>query len=193
MIKDIIKVKNICLKKKNNKLIFLHCVSKYPPKFSETNLNFMQTIKLKTNNLVGFSDHSIGYHLAIAAVSLGASVIEKHVTLNRKLNGPDHKFSMHFDEFKEMTDRIRETEISFGTGNKNFLLKDVQKLKKFVEKKAFARRNIKKGELLNHSNIIWLRCNKTGISKSNNLINKGIFAKKNISNNKLISISDIVK
>ena len=118
LIKDILEVKKLCMKNLNNKLVFLHCVSKYPTSYKEANLNFINTLKKITGNLVGFSDHSLGYHMAIAAVTMGVCVLEKHVSINRKNKGPDHYFSMHFDEFEEMVKKIREIEQAFGSGKK---------------------------------------------------------------------------
>ena len=134
--KEIKFIKDLCFKYKNRKLVFLHCVSKYPTAYKETNLIFLNKLKQLTGCLVGFSDHSQGYHLPIAAVTLGASIIEKHVTKNRNSKGPDHHFAMHFNEFKEMVLRIREVESAFGDSIKSSLQK-LSKYKNNIIKKLF--------------------------------------------------------
>lgn len=96
----------------------LHCVSNYPPQWHEVNLKAMQTMQETFKTPVGISDHSPGSLIPIAAVAMGASVIEKHVSLNTKLSGPDHPFAMNFTEFEAMVSQIRTLESALGNGNK---------------------------------------------------------------------------
>lgn len=191
--KEIKFIKDLCFKYKNRKLVFLHCVSKYPTAYKETNLIFLNKLKQLTGCLVGFSDHSQGYHLPIAAVTLGASIIEKHVTKNRNSKGPDHHFAMHFNEFKEMVLRIREVESAFGDSIKSSLPKVVKNYKNNIIKKAFSNKLIKKNEIIENKNLKWLRCSKKGIDRNMNYFsNKIIIANKNIKPNTLITIKDVI-
>lgn len=101
-----------------SKVTLLHCVSNYPPQFGEMNLRAMVTLKEKFGVPVGLSDHTPGSVTAIAAVALGATVIEKHVTFDRSQAGPDHPFAMTMPEFGEMVRQIRLLEQALGTGEK---------------------------------------------------------------------------
>lgn len=96
------------LREKNQDIILLHCVSKYPCPVEDLNLNTIKFLRERYNLPVGFSDHSLNWESAVAAVNLGAVVIEKHFTLNRNLFGPDHKVSITPDEFKTMTKNVRK-------------------------------------------------------------------------------------
>jgi N,N'-diacetyllegionaminate synthase len=99
-------------------IILLHCVVSYPPLWGEVNLRAMCTLQSEFGLPVGLSDHTPGSLLAIAARALGASVIEKHVTKDRSLPGPDHPFAMTFGEFEEMVSQVRTLETALGTGEK---------------------------------------------------------------------------
>lgn len=101
----------------------LHCTSVYPTPFKDVALRVIQTLKAAFGKSVGFSDHSLGIHMPVAAVTLGAEVIEKHFTLSRELEGPDHSYALEPDELKEMVRAIRQTEIAL-TGDRKLLLDD---------------------------------------------------------------------
>lgn len=103
---------------KDFRLTLLHCTSNYPCPFGEVNLNAMLTLKSEFKRPVGYSDHTVGIEIPIAAVALGASVIEKHFTLNRNMEGPDHKASLEPMELKEMVRQIRNVEKGLGDGIK---------------------------------------------------------------------------
>ena len=109
----------------NKNLILLHCVTNYPAGLNEVNLKAMLTMKNAFHAIVGYSDHTLGINVAIAAVVLGAKVIEKHLTLDKNLPGPDHKASLEPDEFKNMVDGIRgvEAEIVLGRKAENIIKK----------------------------------------------------------------------
>ncbi|MCL0029214.1 N-acetylneuraminate synthase family protein, partial [Dehalococcoidia bacterium] len=100
-------------------IVVLHCVSNYPPQFDEMNLHAITTLKEAFGLPVGISDHSPGSMIPIAAVALGATVIEKHVTFDQTLPGPDHPFAMPMDEFGEMVSQVRLLEAALGTGRKS--------------------------------------------------------------------------
>jgi N,N'-diacetyllegionaminate synthase len=99
-------------------IVLLHCVSAYPARVEETNLRAMATLRRQFNLPVGLSDHTVGIHVPVAAVALGASVIEKHFTLDKKLPGPDHRASLEPGELKEMVAAIRDIEKALGDGIK---------------------------------------------------------------------------
>jgi N-acetylneuraminate synthase len=99
-------------------LTLLHCVTEYPAPYDEVNLRAMQTLKAAFGLPVGYSDHTSGIEIAIAAVALGAEVIEKHFTLDRSLPGPDHSASLEPVELRQMVTAIRHVEAALGTGIK---------------------------------------------------------------------------
>jgi len=99
-------------------LTLLHCVTEYPAPYAEVNLRAMQTLKAAFGLPVGYSDHTPGIDIAIAAAALGAEVIEKHFTLDRALPGPDHAASLEPDELQQMVTAIRHVEAALGTGIK---------------------------------------------------------------------------
>jgi N-acetylneuraminate synthase/N,N'-diacetyllegionaminate synthase len=99
-------------------LTLLHCVTEYPAPYAEVNLRAMQTLKSAFGLPVGYSDHTPGIDIAVAAVALGAEVIEKHFTLDRSLPGPDHAASLEPSELQQMVAAIRHVEAALGTGIK---------------------------------------------------------------------------
>ena len=106
-------------------LIILHCITGYPTSFEEANLNFIKTLQSEFDVPIGFSDHSPGIELPIAAVALGACVVEKHFTLDKTLEGPDHKASLNPVEFKAMVDAIRNVEVAMGDGVRRIARKSI--------------------------------------------------------------------
>ncbi len=99
-------------------LTLLHCVTEYPAPFDQINLRAMQTLKIAFGLPVGYSDHTPGFEIAVAAVALGAEVIEKHFTLDRSLPGPDHAASLEPGELQQMMNAIRHVEVALGDGIK---------------------------------------------------------------------------
>lgn len=140
----------------NDKVSVLHCTSNYPAEPKSLNLRAIQTLKTQTGLTIGYSDHSAGIHIPVAAVSLGAQIIEKHFTLNRDLPGPDHKASIEPSELKKMVSDIRETEIALGNGEKKIDASE-KETAKIVRKGLYARRKISKGEVINGDSIDILR------------------------------------
>ena len=140
----------------------LHCTTEYPTPMSEVNLRAMQTIQSAFGVRVGYSDHTLGIEVAIAAVAMGASVIEKHLSLDRNLPGPDHKASLEPDEFKCMVTAIRNVEQALGNGLKQTGPSESRNIP-VVRKSIVARRDIKAGERFSEDNITAKRPG-TGIS-----------------------------
>jgi len=111
-------------------IVLLHCVSNYPPAWSEINLLAMKTLRERFNVPVGISDHSPGSLIPIAAVALGGVVIEKHVTFDRSLAGPDHAYAMTMEEFGDMIRQVRLLEQALGSGEKVPTETELLKLKR---------------------------------------------------------------
>ena len=135
-----------------NKITLLHCTTEYPAPFNEINLNAMRTMESTFKVRVGYSDHSRGITIPIAAVALGASIIEKHITLDRNMEGPDHKASIEPNEFSSMVRSIREIEVALGDGIKRPTPREKENMK-VVRKSIVAAKPIKKGEEFDEENL----------------------------------------
>jgi N,N'-diacetyllegionaminate synthase len=178
------------LKKHGNKdITIMHCVSSYPAEKRYLNLNVIDTIKEKFDQEVGYSDHSLGDEASLAAVAKGAKIIEKHVTISRKFNGPDHKSSMTILELKNLVKKIRILELILGSRRKNFS-KDEKNVQKVARKSLVSARELKKNTIIKKSDILFKRPG-TGISPNdfNKIIGKKI--KRTIKNNRLIMLKNI--
>ena len=135
-----------------SELIILHCTTEYPTPYEDVNLNAMLAIKERFGYEVGYSDHTMGIEVPIAAVALGAKVIEKHFTLDRTMDGPDHKASLEPSELKTMVDAIRNIELSMGTGIKEPA--DSEKKNIAIARKSIvANQSIIKGDILTETNL----------------------------------------
>ncbi len=130
----------------------LHCTTEYPTPFEDVNLRAMNTIKEEFNVKVGYSDHTKGIEVPIAAVALGATVIEKHFTLDRNMEGPDHKASLEPDELKSMIDSIRKIELALGNGIKQPAESEKNNIV-VARKSIVANKDIKAGELFTEDNL----------------------------------------
>jgi N,N'-diacetyllegionaminate synthase len=130
----------------------LHCTTSYPVPMSDVNLLAMSTIKDEFEVKVGYSDHTLGIEIPIAAVALGASVIEKHFTLDRNLPGPDHKASLEPDELREMIKTIRNVEQAMGNGIKKVMPSETEN-RDIVRKSMVAIKEIKKGDIFTSENL----------------------------------------
>jgi N,N'-diacetyllegionaminate synthase len=131
----------------NDQIVVLHCTTNYPCPLEEVNLQAMKIMKNELKCLVGYSDHTLGNIVPIAAVAMGACMIEKHFTLNRELPGPDHRASLEPNELKEMIQVIRETEKAMGNGIKK-PTKSEDQIKKSIRKSIVAKVNIPKGTII---------------------------------------------
>ena len=130
----------------------LHCNTEYPTPMSDVNLTAMNTMKDAFKVKVGYSDHTLGIEIPIAAVALGAEVIEKHFTLDKTMDGPDHKASLEPDELKQMVKSIRNIEQSLGTGVKT-PTESERKNKQIARKSIVAKMPIKMGEIFSEENL----------------------------------------
>lgn len=137
-------------------LTLMHCHSQYPTRPEDANLTAIQTLMHTTGIPVGYSDHTEGIACAIAAVALGATLIEKHFTLDKSLPGPDHKASLNPEEFTALVKAIRETERALGDGIKKPGPEELIN-KPLVRKGIYASRKIQKGSLIQAEDLICLR------------------------------------
>jgi N,N'-diacetyllegionaminate synthase len=147
---------------RKEKITVLHCTSAYPAPMIDINLNAMQTMQKAFNVSVGYSDHSQGIEVAIAAVACGASVIEKHFTIDKNLPGPDHKASLEPAELRSMITGIRNIEEARGNGIKRVMPSEISN-QLIARKSIVTKVNIKKGEIFSYENLTTKRPG-TGVS-----------------------------
>ena len=145
-----------------SKITVLHCTTAYPVPMSDVNLRAMQSIQNKFNVAVGYSDHTLGIEIPIAAVALGATIIEKHFTTDRSLPGPDHKASLEPTELKAMIDGIRNIEKALGDGVKRLMPSEITNLP-IARKSIVASRPINTGAIFTEHDLTAKRPG-TGIS-----------------------------
>ncbi len=136
----------------NSKIVMLHCTTNYPCLLEEVNLRAMQTMMKELDVLVGYSDHTIGSQVPVMAITLGALVIEKHLTLDNDMEGPDHKTSSNPEVFKRMVDEVRKVEVILGSSVKKPLPGEV-KLQSVIRRSVVAVKDIKEGEKFSRKNV----------------------------------------
>jgi N,N'-diacetyllegionaminate synthase len=134
----------------NSQIIALHCTTNYPCPLEEVNLRAMQTMQNKLDCLVGYSDHTMGTFVPVLAVALGATVVEKHFTIDKNLPGPDHQASLEPKELTAMVQDIRNAEKVLGSGDKKPTASE-QKLIRIVRKSIVATHDIHKGTVLDET------------------------------------------
>jgi len=134
------------------KVSLLHCVTEYPAPFYEVNLNAIKTLQTAFGLRVGYSDHTMGIAISLGAVALGATIIEKHFTLDKALPGPDHQASLSPNELCDLVKGIREVELALGNGQKIPAKSELQN-RSIARKSIVALKTIKKGDILTDNNI----------------------------------------
>lgn len=137
---------------KHNDVSLLHCVTNYPASFESVNLKSMLFLKDNFKKKVGLSDHTLGISVPLAATALGAVIIEKHLTLSRRMSGPDHISSLEPNEFKNMVNEIRNVELSLGNYEKKAQLEEKKNIL-LVRKSIVAKRKILKNEKFTEKNL----------------------------------------
>lgn len=143
---------NILKQNGAEEIVLLHCTTEYPAPIEDVNLNVIKTLKDTFHCAVGYSDHTPGIDVPIAAVAMGAKVIEKHFTLDKNMEGPDHKASLEPKELAEMIKKIRSIERALGNGKKNPSPSERKNI--FIARKSIvAKKNIYKGEVFSVENI----------------------------------------
>lgn len=179
-----------CINCGNSQVALLKCTSAYPAPIEEMNLSVIPLLKEKYNVVTGLSDHSMGVTVPIAAVALGAKIIEKHFILDRKIGGPDSQFSLEPGEFKKMIVSIREVEKALGCPTLE-MNKNMEKSRQF-SRSLFAVKNIKEGELFTEENIRSIRPG-FGLQPKYYYSLLGKTAKRNISRGMPLTIEDLVE
>ena len=138
---------------RRDQITVLHCTTEYPAPMSEVNLRAMNNICTTFGVAVGYSDHTVGTEVSIAAVALGASVIEKHFTIDRSLPGPDHRASLEPNELIAMVKAIRNVEVALGSDVKEPTISEMKNMR-IARKSILAGRKIEVGEILSASNLV---------------------------------------
>ena len=150
------KALEVLKKRNNNPITILHCISNYPVPAKDVNLNVMLEIQSRFQTSVGFSDHTIGNDAAIAAVALGATVIEKHVTYDKNAEGPDHKASSTVEEFAELVKSIRNVDKMMGTSVKVFSERELE-IKRAARKSIVSNKILSPGHKIQREDICFKR------------------------------------
>ncbi|MHB8110078.1 MAG: N-acetylneuraminate synthase [Syntrophorhabdaceae bacterium] len=143
----------------------LHCTSDYPCSFEDVNLRVIDTLKKTFNTRIGYSDHTRGIEISLAAAAMGAQIIEKHFTLDRTLPGPDHVVSLEPGELKVLVEKTRNIEIALGDGIKEPTPAELR-IRPLVRKNIVASKRIKTGEVFTHDNLTTKRSSQ-GIGAEN--------------------------
>ncbi len=189
-IKEIRDCINLISNKNKKKITIMHCVSSYPAEIRHLNINVIKKLKKAFNYPIGYSDHSIVDEACLAAVSLGACTVEKHVTIDKSLSGPDHKMSYTIKQFEKLVKKIRDIEIILGKEDKIFSKKEIE-IRKMARKSIVAKNNLFKGSKIQVRDLCFKRPG-TGISpmKVKNILGKKI--RVNIIKNKIIKKTYII-
>lgn len=178
-----------CIKKAgNDKIVVLHCTTSYPCPHDEVNLAAMRSMAKELDVLIGYSDHTHGIQAAVMATTLGASVIEKHLTLDKNFSGPDHKASVEPKEFKEMVEWLRNIPIVLGSSSKKPTEQELLH-RHLVRKSLVADKDIMKGEIFTENNLAIKRPG-TGMMPERYFSIIGKRAKRNISKDTILRQND---
>ena len=170
-------------------IVLLHCVSNYPASFESINLKAMKTLEQAFGLPIGYSDHTEGITISIAAAALGAKVIEKHFTLDRNLPGPDHKASIEPDELRDMVTAIRDVEKAFGDGIKRAMPEELE-IRNVARKSIVANEDIPEGTTITEEMLTMKRPG-TGIPSMHIELIVGRTAKQKIGKDSLINWKQI--
>jgi sialic acid synthase SpsE len=173
----------------NSQMVLLHCVSIYPPKDEEVNLRNIQTLQTLYPYPVGFSDHTLGFSIPLAAVTMGACIIEKHFTLDKSLFGWDHKISALPDELKIICDESKRIWTSLGSNR--ILCEEGEERKAAFRRSIVATRKIKAGEVVQENDIDFKRPG-TGIAPAESQYVIGRMVRKDIGADELILWNDLI-
>jgi N-acetylneuraminate synthase len=174
----------------NNKIIVLQCTTDYPARYRDINLRAMLTMRDQQKVLVGYSDHTVGAESAVVAVALGACVLEKHLTLDNAMDGPDHRASANPQDFKDYVKAVRDAEVILGSPRKT-IAKSARQYMPLVLKSVVARRPIKRGDLLTKDNLAIKRPG-TGLSPKHYFEMLGKRAMRELKPDALIKKNDYV-
>ncbi len=150
---DIQGMLDLCRQKGNLDVVLLHCVSQYPADMKRANLRLIETYRRTFGSLVGYSDHTLGIHAASAAVALGAVIVEKHITADRNMDGPDHHFAIEPEEFGQMVRNIRDIEVALGDGVRPPLSDEERAFREKISMKWVSEKDLKKGDRVDRARL----------------------------------------
>jgi len=169
----------------------LHCTSNYPASYQSVNLHAMLTIKdaLKVN--VGYSDHTEGNEISIAAVALGATVIEKHFTIDKNLPGPDHSASINPHELKNLVQQIRNVEAALSADGRKVPAGEEIETKRVVQKGIYCNKDLLTGSIITLEDLTFKRPLNDGLSASNYTFILGKILKADVGRNELITLNHL--
>ena len=182
-------VKSIEIDENNDQIVLLHCVSWYPADIETTNLNYIKTLENAFGFPVGYSDHTLGINMTVAARALGAVFFEKHFTTDSTLFGPDHAASLNPNELIDLIKGIREVELGLGNSVREFSVKEINQ-RKVHRRSIIAKTKIKKGDLFTIDNLVIKRPG-TGIKPKHLYHILGKRAKNNLNPEDLLKWSDV--
>ena len=185
-IKESIKI----FKKTKSPLAILQTTSEYPCDYKDVNLGVIDKYKKLFNVPIGISDHSIGIYTAFGAAAKGASIIEKHITLDKKMSGPDQKLSLEYEELKELVKGCKA--IKLASGNSKKILRKELPILKFARESVVTIKEISKGEIFSKENLSTKRPNTGEIPAKEFYKIIGKKAKKNIQNNIQLKNRDVI-
>ena len=179
------------LKKHNAEYALLHCNSTYPAPFKDINLNYLEKLK-SYNSPVGYSGHERGIAISLAAIAKGAKIIEKHITLDRNMEGPDHSASLEYNDFKQLVESIRQVELALGSSSDRKISQGELINRENLSKSIFAKNDIKKGTIFSKDLFI---IKSPGQGLSPQYIDKilGLKALKDIKKGKALFKSDLIE
>ncbi len=185
-LKDVQQAVQICEKNKNKNIVILQCGSLYPLPISKVNLNSLKTYLQNFNYILGFSDHTLDDVAAITSIGLGARVFEKHITLDKKSEGPDHFYAMEPKQFKNYVTRIRKAYLSLGNKKKDLLPEEKTNSRR---EGMYYKKNLKKDEKISKKDIFFKRP-PLGLTPAylNEITNR--YLKRNVKKNSPIFIED---
>jgi N,N'-diacetyllegionaminate synthase len=177
------------IKKHNKNIVLMHCTTSYPAEYEDVNLLAMSTMKEKFKTLAGYSDHTKGTLVSVIAVAMGASVLEKHFTLDKDMEGPDHKASLEPSELKSMVSDIRLVEKIMGTGTKKPTRTELE-VSKVARKSIVASEDISKGATI-REHMLAIKRPGTGIPPGSMAEVLGKKARRDIEKDDLIDYKDL--
>jgi N-acetylneuraminate synthase/N,N'-diacetyllegionaminate synthase len=186
---DVEKAVNAILETGNDRLQLMHCTTDYPTSIEDVNLRAMVTLREAFHLPVGYSDHTLGFEAAVAAVTLGACCIEKHITLDRNMEGPDHRASMPPEEFRDYVKHVRNTERLLGDGRKR-PTENEKNIMQQVRRSILAADDLPAGTVLTPELLCYKRPG-NGIDPEFADILIGRKLKRNVSREEVISWEDI--
>jgi sialic acid synthase SpsE len=171
-------------------LALLHCVTSYPANPADCNLHAMETLRSRFKIPIGWSDHTVGFDISIAAVALGANILEKHFTLDRRMPGPDHAASLEPSELIEMMKAIRRVESALGDGVKHPVDCEIA-VAPIACRSLYWKRNLRNGEAVTAKDLIALRPG-TGISPTKLTLYVGCQVVKDVQAGEMLQESDLM-